>query len=351
VERKETLEELLRESDYVTIHTPRTKETLNMIGDKQIAMMKPGARLVNAARGGLFDEDALYRGLKSGHIASLGVDTWVHEPQQSHPLYEFDTVVGTPHLGASTLEASRRVGEEVIAEVVAGLRGQIVKNAVNMPALSDETFTKLQAFIRLAEQMGILYRQIRRESVKRVEMVFAGKEIDEPEDARILSLVALKGILEGIMASGTVNFVNAGLLAEQTGIQVRETISMESGDYRNLIRLIVTEGEDRGFVIAGTVLEHIHPRIVQIGDFPIVFVPQGRMAYVPHRNVPGVIGRVGTIMGEYDVNISRMVTSSGDNNVSRDSIMLLGLDNDVPQEAIDRCLAMDEIYEMKIINF
>jgi D-3-phosphoglycerate dehydrogenase / 2-oxoglutarate reductase len=351
VERKETLEELLRESDYITIHTPRTKETLNMVSDKQIAMMKPGIRLVNCARGGLFNEEALYRGLKSGHIASLGVDTWVHEPQDTHPLYEFETVVGTPHLGASTLEASRRVGEEVIAEVIAGLKGQIVKNAVNMPALSDETFTKLQSFIRLAEQMGVLYRQIRRESVKSVETVFAGREIDDPEDARILSLVALKGILEGIMASGTVNFVNAGLLAEQTGIKVRETISLESRDYRNLIRLIVTEGEDRQFVIAGTVLENKHPRVVQIGDFPIVFVPEGRIAYVPHKNVPGVIGRVGTIMGEHGVNISRMVTSSGDNNVSRDSIMVLGLDNDVPQEAIDRCLEMDEIYEMRIISF
>jgi D-3-phosphoglycerate dehydrogenase / 2-oxoglutarate reductase len=148
-----------------------------------------------------------------------------------------------------------------------------------------------------------------------------------------------------------VNFVNAGLLAEQTGIQVRETISLESGDYRNLIQLIVTEGEDRQFVIAGTVLEHKHPRIVQIGQFPIVFVPEGKMAYIPHKNVPGVIGRVGTVMGEYDVNISRMVTSSGDNNVSRDSIMLLGLDNDVPQEAIDRCLEMDDIDEIEIIDF
>jgi D-3-phosphoglycerate dehydrogenase len=171
VERRETLEELLREADYISIHTPRTKETVNMIGDKQIATMKPGVRLVNCARGGLFNEEALYWGLKSGRIASLGVDTWVHEPQESHPLYEFDTVVGTPHLGASTLEASKRVGEEVIPAVISGLRGQIVKNAVNMPALSDETFTKLQAFLRLAEQMGIMYRQIRKESIKRVETV------------------------------------------------------------------------------------------------------------------------------------------------------------------------------------
>ena len=351
VERREKLEDLLAEADYITIHTPRTKETLNMISDEQIAQMRPGVRLVNVARGGLYNEEALYRGMKSGHIASLGVDTWVHEPQESHPLYEFNTMVGTPHLGASTYEASVRVGEEVIAEVIAGLRGQIVKNAINMPALSDETFFKLQPFVLLAEQMGILYRQIRRESVKRVETLFAGKETDDLEDAKILSLVAVKGILEGIMASGTVNFVNAGILAEQTGIQVKETISSESGDYRNLIQLIITEGEDKQFVISGTVLERTHPRIVQIGDFPIVFMPEGRMAYVPHKNVPGVIGRVGTIMGEHGVNISRMVTSSGDNNVSRDSIMVLGLDNDVPQEAIDRCLQMDEIYEMRILNF
>lgn len=350
VEKKATLEELLRESDFITIHTPRTPETINMVSDEQIALMKPGVRLVNCARGGLFNEDALYRGLKSGRIASVAIDTWVNEPQYSHPLYEFDTVVGTPHLGASTYEASRRVGEEVVAEVIAGLKGEMVKNALNIPTLSEESFAKLRVFVRLAEQMGILYRQIRRGSVKRVETVFAGKDIEDPADAKILSLAALKGILEGTMSRGNVNFVNAGLLAEQMGIEVRETISLDSGDYRNLIKLVVTEGDGSEFVIAGTVLEHKHPRIIQIGEHPITFVPQGKLAYVPHRNVPGVIGRVGTIMGEFGVNISRMVTSSGADNVSRDSIMILGLDNDVPQAAIDRCLEMEEIYEMKVID-
>jgi D-3-phosphoglycerate dehydrogenase len=349
VEKRASFEELLRESDFISIHTPRTKETMNMIDDAQIAMMKPGVRLVNCARGGLFNEEALVRGLESGQIASAGIDTWNSEPQSEHPLYKFDNMVGTPHLGASTYEASKRVGEEVVAEVIAGLRGEIVKNAVNIPALSEESYSKLQVFVRLCEQMGRLYRQIRRESVTRVEIAFAGREIDVAEDAKILSLVALRGILEGMMTAGNVNFVNAGLLAESFGIEVRETISLESGDYRNMIRLIVTEG-DRDFVIAGTVLERKHPRIVQIGEFPISFTPEGKLAYCPHKNVPGVIGRVTTIMGEYNVNISRMATSSGINNVLRDSIMVLGLDNDVPQEAIDRCLQMDEIYEMRIID-
>jgi D-3-phosphoglycerate dehydrogenase len=350
VEKRETLEELLRESDYITIHTPRTKETMNMIDEPQIAMMKPGIRLVNCARGGLYNEDALYEGLKSGHIASVGIDTWMNEPQSGHPLYEFDNMVGTPHLGASTFEASKRVGQEVVSEVIAGLRGEIVKNAVNIPAMSEEAYAKLEVFVRLCEKMGLLYRQIRREQVKSVEIAFAGREIDVPEDAKILSLVALKGILEGMMASGNVNFVNAGLLAESFGIEVKETISLESGDYRNLIRMIVTEGDGSEFLIAGTVLDRKHPRIVQIGEFPISFTPDGKMAYCPHKNVPGVIGRVTTIMGEYDVNISRMATSSGISNVLRDSIMILGLDNDVPQEAVKRCLEMPEIYEMKIID-
>jgi len=347
---KVDFEDLLKESDYITIHTPRTQETLNMISDDQIGMMKKGVRLVNAARGGLYNEDALYRGLSTGHIASVAIDTWVEEPQKKHPLYEFDTVVGTPHLGASTFESSRRVGEEVVAEVIAGLKGDIVKNAVNIPAVSEETFAKLQPFIRLAEQMGILYRQIRRGQVNAVEIVFAGRDLDDPADAKILSLVALRGILEASMAPGTVNFVNAGFLAEQIGIEVKETVSPESGDYRNLMSLVVTEGDDIKFAIAGTVLERRHPRIVRIGDFQITFVPEGKFIYAPHRNVPGVIGKVTTTMGEYDVNISRMVTSSWPHNTSRDSIMILGVDNDVPAEALEKCLQISEIDDMKLID-
>jgi D-3-phosphoglycerate dehydrogenase len=347
---KVTFEQLLKESDFISIHTPRTPETKNMVSDEQIAKMKRGVRLVNAARGGLFNEEALCRGLESGHIASVAIDTWVDEPQDGHPLYKFETVVGTPHLGASTFESSKRVGEEVVAEVIAGLHGDIVKNAVNIPTVSEETFAKLQTFIRLAEQMGILYRQLRNNPVKSVEIVFAGRDIDDPADAKILSLLAVRGILERNMSPGSVNFVNAGLLAEQMGIEVKETITRESGDYRNLMSMVVTEGDGAMFTIAGTVLEHRHPRIVQIGDFPITFVPEGKLIYAPHRNVPGVIGQVTTIMGDYDVNISRMVTSSGVNDASKDSIMILGIDNAVPAEALERCKQIANIDDMKVID-
>jgi D-3-phosphoglycerate dehydrogenase len=259
-------------------------------------------------------------------------------------------VVGTPHLGASTFEASRRVGQEVVEEVISGLRGQMVKNAINIPALTDDTFSKLQAFIGLVEQMGTLYREIRGRKVHSVNIVFAGKEIDTPEDAKILSVVALKGILEGSMSSGIVNFVNANYLAEQNGIKVSESISFDSGNYRNLIRIEVTEGDGKVFVIAGTLLDSQHPRIVQIDHYSITFIPEGTMAYVPHRNVPGVIGWVATTMGEYNVNISKMVTATVVVDGTEESIMMLNLDGDVPQAAIDKCLEAKDIHEVRMVH-
>jgi D-3-phosphoglycerate dehydrogenase len=350
VEKRGSLEELLREADFITIHTPRNKETMNMIDAPQLAMTKPGVRMVNCARGGLYNEQALYDGLKSGHVASVGIDTWINEPQQNHPLYEFDNVVGTPHLGASTFEASTRVGEEVVAEVIAGLKGELVRNAINIPSISEESYAKLQGFLQLAEQMGLFYRQIRKRSVKKIEIAFAGREIDDPADAKILSLIALKGLLEGNLVAGVVNFVNANLIAEQNGIEVLETICHDSGDYRNLISLIVTEGDGQEFVIAGTVLERKHPRIVQIGEYTLQLIPEGQLAYIPHQNRPGVIGRVGTIMGEVGVNISKMVTATLADGGSQESIMILNVDGPVPDQAIDKCLEISEIREFKIVN-
>jgi len=346
VEKKQTLDDLLGEADFITIHTPKTEETFNMISDQQIGLMKDGVRMVNCARGGLYNEDAMYRGLESGKIASFGLDVWINEPQDSHPLYEFDNVVGTPHLGASTHEAARRVGEEVALEVIAGLRDEIVKNAVNIPSVSEETYGRLKVFIDLVERMGSLYSQLRRESVKKVEIEFAGQEIEDPDDAKLLSIVALKGILAGSLGKAAVNFVNAGLLAKQRGIEVKESISNVPGDYRDLIRVIVTEEGKGEFEVAGTVLESKLPLIVKLGEYDIVFQPEGRLVYLPHRNVPGVIGKVGAVMGEYNVNISKMVVGDG----PHDSITILNVDNNVPKEAIDRCLKFDEIDDIKVVH-
>ena len=175
VEKVSSFEEFVKRADFITIHTPRTKETINIINDKEIAMMKEGVRLVNVARGGLYNEDAMERGMASGKLASCAIDVWNNEPQETHPLYKYENVIGTPHLGASTIEAQMRVGIEVANEVISGLRGEIVKNAVNMPSVSDTTFNKLKSFIELSEKIGRLYAQVRNEGVKKVEITFAGK--------------------------------------------------------------------------------------------------------------------------------------------------------------------------------
>ncbi len=346
VEKKAHLDELIRESDFITIHTPKTHETIDMISDREIGLMKAGVRLVNCARGGLYNEEALVRGLKSGKIASLGIDVWVHEPQQDHPLYEFDNVVGTPHLGASTHEAAARVGSEVVNEVISGLRGEIVKNAVNIPSVSEQTYAKLKVFIALAEKMGKLYGQIRRESVKKVEIEFSGRDIENPKDAKILSVVALKGVLEASVTEGAVNFVNAELLAQQRGIEVRERIALETGDYSNMIRLLVSEEGNGVFEIAGTVLERRIPRIIRVGDYSVGFIPEGRLIYAPHKNRPGVIGKVGMAMAEYNVNIAKMVVGEGLNN----SIMILNVDNNVPEAVLEKCLTFEDINDMKVVE-
>ena len=346
VEKKATLEELVgpfQVADLFStqgLHQPILKRAVAAID-----MMKDGVRLVNCARGGLYNEDALYRGLKSGKIASLGMDVWITEPQHAHPFYEFDNVVGTPHLGASTYEATARVGTEVVAEVISGLKGEIVKNAVNIPSVSEQSFAKLKAWIRLVEKMGSLYAQIRKESVRTVEIEFAGKEVDDREDVKVLSLVALKGLLDQSVPE-TVNFVNASLIAEQRGIDIRESISLDSHDYSNLVKMKVTEGSGQTFEIHGTVFDKIYPRIVRIGDYKMELIPEGRMVWSPHKNVPGVIGKVGTTMAEYNVNILRMVVSDG----PQDSMMILTVENNVPQEALDKVREFGTISDVKMID-
>ncbi len=345
VEKKETLEELLKEADYITIHTPRTEETLNIISDKEIEMMKDGVRLVNVARGGLYNEEALVRGIESGKIASVGIDVWMNEPQSDHPLYKFNNVVGTPHLGASTFEAQVRVGMEVANEVISGLKGEIVKNAVNIPSVSETTFKKLSSFIELAEKIGRFYAQLRSEGIEKIEISFAGKEIVDKEDLKVLSLVALKGILDASVPE-TVNFVNANLIAEQRGIKVKESLEVETADYNNLIKLKVYQESGKEFELWGTVFEGKHPRIVKVQEFGMDLVPVGKLVMAPHKNVPGVVGKVGIAMGEYNVNISNMIVSNGKN----ESMMILSVDNNVPEILVKKLKEFDEINDIYIIQ-
>jgi len=346
-EKVTVLDDFFKEADIITIHTPRTKETIDMVNDREISIMKNGVHLLNVARGGLYNEDALVRGLESGKIASLGIDVWMNEPQSGHGLYKFDNVTGTPHLGASTSEASLRVGVEVANEVLAGLRGEIVKNAINIPSISDTSFKKLSAFIELSGKMGHFYSQLSKRGFRKIEIKFSGNEIENGGDLKILSLMALKGILERSVPE-TVNFVNAGLIAEQKGIEVVEDLEVGQKDYKNMITLKVYEDGGSIFEISGTVFDRIYPRIVNINDYRLDLDPHGKFLYAPHKNVPGVIGKVGIKLAEYNVNISRMIVSDSDSKGS--SIMILRVDNNVPGELLDRLKEFDEIQDIVVVD-
>jgi D-3-phosphoglycerate dehydrogenase len=345
VEKRANLDSFLAEADIITIHTPRTSETINMVNDREISIMKEGVRLVNVARGGLFNEDALARGLESGKIASLGIDVWNNEPQSEHSLYKFDTVTGTPHLGASTSEASLRVGIEVADEVLAGLRGEIVKNAINIPSVSDTAFRQLSAFIELAGKMGHFYSQLSRKGFKKIEIIFSGNEIENSADVKILSLMVIKGILERSVPE-TVNFVNAALIAEQQGIEIVENLEASQKDYKNIITVRVHEDGGNIFEISGTVFDRRYPRIVKINNYRFDLEPKGRFLYAPHKNVPGVIGKVGIKLSEYNVNVSRMIVSDAQGS----SIMILRVDNNVPAELLAELKEFDEIDDIVVVD-
>lgn len=345
VEKKETLKEFLAEADYITIHTPRTEETRDIISHKELPLMKDGVRLVNVARGGLYNEDAMYEGMKSGKIASIGIDVWMNEPQETHPLYEFESAIGTPHLGASTVEAQVRVGAEVASEIIAGLKGEIVKNAVNIPSVSETTFKKLSAYIDLSEKMGKLYSGINKTAIKKIEMSFAGTTISEKDDVKLLSLVGLKSILDASVPE-TVNFVNANLIAADQGIELKESIELETKDYNNLITMKVTKANGEVFEIVGTVLEGKLPRIVKLGGYEMDLIPEGKIIFAPHKNVPGVVGKLGIAIAKYNVNILKMIVSNGDSG----SIMMLEVENNVPEALVEELKDIEEIEDIKVVE-
>lgn len=345
VEKKTSVADLVKEADIITIHTPRTKETIDIISDKEIDMMKQGVRLVNVARGGLYNEEALVRGLESGKVASLGIDVWMEEPQSSHPLYKFDTVTGTPHLGASTDEAARRVGIEVANEVLAGLRGEMVKNAVNIPSISDTAYKKLSSFIELAGKMGRFYSQMRHNALKKIEISFFGEEIENQEDMKILSLMAVKGILERSVPE-TVNFVNATLLADQKGIEITEKLEVGKKNFSNLIILQAYEEGGAMVELRGTVFDKNFPRIVKINDYRLDLEPSGKFLYMPHKNVPGVVGKVGLKLADYKVNISKMTVADAKDA----SVMILKIEGNAPDDLLANLKQFEEIEDVVVIE-
>ena len=335
-----TLDDLLGQADFITVHLPKTKETIGMFGPDEFAKMKDGVRLVNTARGGIYQEAALIAALESGKVASAGIDVYEVEPCTDSPLFAFEQVIVTPHLGASTEEAQDRAGEQIAEYVAAGLRGDMVPTAVNIAPVSPEVMEAVGPYIPVAEGLGKGIAQIARGPVSEIEVHFIGHLAEL--DTRILKTAMLKGLLT-VVTQDAINFVNANHYAEQRGIAISEHSRTDSLDYVSLM-VVVARAGDREFKLGATLIgKKNEPRLVTFNEFDIDMAPTHHMLFLTYTDVPGVVGRVGTALGENDVNIASMQV--GRTEEGGTALMGLNVDSPISDALMDRINAKAEVAE------
>ena len=345
-ERMPSLDALMKESHYVSLHTPKTDETYGMLGERELALAPRGVRVINCARGGIANEQDLFAALESGRVAGAGIDVFDDEPLTSHPLFAFDNVVLTPHLGGTTEEAQVRVGVTVAEQVVAALAGRLPRHALNMPLTDSETVAFVEPFMPLAEAMGRTYTQLFGVPTGGVEVRYGGELGDYRTDLPTLSV--LMGIL-GPVEGDAVNLVNGRHLAETRGIAVTESRSTESGSYASILTLAGRDGEDH--VLRGT-LHGNEPRITEIDGFEIDLPASGEVliCWFAGRAVAesGIVGRVGMTLGQAGVTISRMEVGR---EIIRDrAIMVISLGEHAPSVVQTSLAGLPGIAEVRIVR-
>ena len=328
-ERAETPEGVYAAADFVTLHLPLTAETRGSVGAAAFEVMRPGVRIVNAARGELLDEEALLAALSSGRVAGAALDVFSSEPY-SGPLLELDSVVVTPHLAASTGEAQDRAGLIVAEQVAAALDGGLVTNAVNIPAIGTEELEMLGPYVPLAARLGRIAMELADGVVEEIAITVYGGLADY--DTRLLTVAALNGAFQG-RADRPVNYVNAPLIAAERGIEVREQRSRSARDYTNLVRVELKDGDRRVLVAGTTIGSDNRPWLVNILGFEIELELAPLFVLCRYDDVPGVIGRVGTKFGEAGINIAGMTVSRSRRGGK--ALMALSVDSAPPVELVE----------------
>ena len=333
------LDELLARSDFITIHTPLTGDTRHLIGEAELARMKPGVRLINCARGGIIDEAALARALETGHVGGAGIDVFEQEPPPAdHPLLRFEQVVLTPHLGAATDEAQSAVALAIADQVADVLVRGVVANAVNLPTVDAETLREQAPYAGLAAAMGRFLAQM-----AEARLTYAGEVASRPTAG--LTLAFLRGVLGTILAEHVTD-VNAMLIARSRGLRVTETSTTESAGYSSLVTAELRT--DRGVSsVAGTLFHH-EPRFVAIDGFSLEAVPQGYMLVFANQDVPGVVGRIGTLCGRHGINIAGM--QLGRERRGGRAVSILNLDDAMPPAALDEIRAMPDLVFARLVR-
>ncbi len=339
------LDGLLERADFVTFHVPMTTQTRGMIGAEQLRRMKPTARLVNCARGGIVDENALLEALDKGLIAGAALDVFTQEPLPAdHPLLRHEKVVLTPHLGGSTVEAQEGVALDVAEQVVAVLSGQPARYAVNAPVILPEAMAVLGPYMELASMLGSMATQLAEGQLQSVEVTYAG-EIAELDTAPLKAMV-VKGLLQPVLDE-EINLVNAPVVAKSRGLSVTERKTGQMQNYQNLVS-IQLDAARSSHIVAGTVLSG-QPHLVQVDEYWVdVALAGGEMIFSYHRDRPGMIGHVGTLLGAANVNISFMAV--GRLAPKGEALMVIGVDDHVEPDLVERLLAVPDIHAIRTVR-
>lgn len=341
-----SLNSVLKKADFLTFHLPRTPNTYHLISSKEFSLMKKGVRIINCARGGIVDEDALLRALKSGRVAQAALDVFENEPPFDNPLLDMPNVIVTPHLGASTTEAQVNVALDVANQIIDYFNGAPPKNAVNMPSVKPEIMERHKPFFQLGEKIGLFHAQLLDGNVTGIHITYSGASA--ARETALITRYILVGFLKPTFHE-SVNFVNAPMLARTRGIKLRETLDDKPAKYSDLISVEVTT-TSRTRLIAGTLFDQNEKRIVMVDNMWLDIVPEGLILYIGHRDEPGLVGAVGTFLGDRNINIAGMQVGRLSVRGSR-AVMALSVDDDVSQETLNDLRKIKGVSSCRLLTF
>jgi D-3-phosphoglycerate dehydrogenase / 2-oxoglutarate reductase len=338
------LDELYANADFITVHSPLSQETGNLINEESFAKMKKGVFLIHCARGGIVNEKALYNALKSGKVAGAAIDVFEEEPTKNMDLIGLDNVICTPHLGASTDEAQTNVAIAIAHQIAAYFATGEIKGAVNFPSVSADVMAAIRPYLDMAEKLGAFQAQLLTGAIQEVAIEYSGEILNHNVAPVTISLI--KGLLAPILTE-TVNYINAPVVARERGIKVVEIKSTETKDYTSMITLTVKTSKETSQT-AGAVFGKNDPRIVQVNEFSVEIAPEGNMLAVSNEDMPGVIGKLGTTLGNNNVNIARL-------HLSRDAgakkaLVILNTDSPVGSDVLEKLRKLPHVISVTPIK-
>ncbi len=343
IRKVDAVKDMLPEIDYLTVHTPLTPETKGLIGPDEVKLLRKGARLVNCARGGIYDEAALVAGLESGHLGGVALDVYDSEPCTDSPLFKMDNVLCTPHLGASTEEAQIGVAVEAVELCINYLKTGEIRSAVNTISMDPQTLKALRSYADVAHRLGLLLSQWHGGAITKCELQFNGEIADK--DTRILTSAFCAGLIENHAEDA--NVINAELLCQERGIEIVRTSNSGPGTFSSIISATVS-GDGRSHNASGTVFGKDMPRLVKLGEYRTEAYMDGNLLIFTHRDVPGIIGYVGNVLAEDKVNIAQMAVGR-ESDAGGPAIGVLNLDATAPESAIVKIVENDGIESSKQI--